>query len=295
MRVLFTGGSGKAGRHAIAHLVVQGHEVTNLDLRPLGHPDVPDLRVDLTDGAQVFNALASAPSARDLDRAPRGGPSPYDAVVHFAAIPSMFLAADTEIYRVNVLSTFHILDAATKLGLRKIVIASSETAYGICFAQGEARPLWLPVDEDHPTVPQDSYAISKVVNEATARGFQARSGAEIYALRINNVIEPQDYAALAPVWRERPETRRRNIFGYIDARDLGQMVERCLAAEGLGWQVFNVANADSSVAIEAAEVIARFYDGVPLRRPIAGHETFYDIAKARRMLGFEPRHGWRDG
>lgn len=289
MRVFFTGGTGKAGRHAIPHLVAQGHEVTNIDLLPLRHPGVPDLKVDLVDGHQVFNAMASPATGSDLDRDPR----PYDAVVHFAAIPSMFLTADSETYRVNVLSTFNVLDAATKLGIRKVIIASSETTYGVCFAQGEVRPDYLPVDEQHPTVPQDSYAMSKVCNEATARSFQARAGSDIYALRINNVIEPHEYAQYAPTWREQPEVRRRNVFAYIDARDLGHMVDRCLATDGLGYQVFNVSNDDSSVGLPSAEVARRFYDGIPVRKPMAEFETFYSSEKAKRMLGFAPEHGWR--
>jgi nucleoside-diphosphate-sugar epimerase len=292
MRVFFTGGSGKAGRHAIPVLQQAGHQVVNIDLVPLRHPGVPDLRVDLTDAGQVFNAMASHASGSELE--PGTGVPRYDAVVHFAAIPSMFLTADNETYRVNTLSTFNVLDAATKLGIRKIVIASSETTYGVCFADGEVRPRYVPVDEDHPTVPQDAYAMSKVVNEVTARSFQARTGSDIYALRINNVIEPHEYEQLAPIWRERPEVRRRNIFAYIDARDLGHMVDRCLRTDGLGYEVFNVSNDDSSVGIESAEVIRRFYDGVPLKRPLEGHQTFYSNDKAKRLLGFAPSHGWRD-
>ncbi len=292
MRVFFTGGSGKAGRHAVAVLQAAGHRVVNIDLAPLRRPGVPDLKVDLTDAGQVFNAMASHASGAELE--PGSGAPRYDAVVHFAAVPSMFLTADNETYRVNVLSTFNVLDAATKLGIRKVVIASSETTYGVCFADGEVRPAYLPVDEEHPTVPQDAYAMSKVVNEVTARSFQARTGADIYALRINNVIEPHEYLTLAPLWRERPEVRRRNVFAYIDARDLGHLVDRCLATSGLGWQVFNVSNDDSSVGIDSAEVIRRFYQGVPVRRPIEGHGTFYSSEKAKRLLGYAPSHGWRD-
>jgi nucleoside-diphosphate-sugar epimerase len=292
MRVFFTGGSGKAGRHAIPHLLAQGHHVTNIDLVPLRHPGVPDLRVDLTDAGQVFNAMASHASGEELE--PGTGVPRYDAVVHFAAIPSMFLTADNETYRVNVLSTFNVLDAATKLGVRKIVIASSETTYGICFADGEVRPEYIPVDEEHPTVPQDSYAMSKVCNEATARSFQARTGSDIYSLRINNVIEPHEYADYAQAWRETPEVRRRNIFAYIDARDLGHMVDRCLRTDGLGYQVFNVSNDDSSAGLPSAEVTRRFYQGIPQRRNLGEFETFYSNDKAKRLLGFAPKHGWRD-
>jgi nucleoside-diphosphate-sugar epimerase len=187
-----------------------------------------------------------------------------------------------------------VLEAATRLGVRKIVFASSETTYGICFAQGERRPQYLPVDEDHPTVPEDSYAMSKVANEVTARSFQARTGADVYGLRINNVIEPHEYAEKFPEFLADPSLRRRNVFGYIDARDLGQMVQRCLEVDGLGYQVFNVANADMSVALTTQEVREQFYDGVEQRREMGRDETFYSIDKARELLGFAPQHSWRD-
>ena len=74
------------------------------------------------------------------------------------------------------------------MGVRKVIFASSETTYGICFADGEVKPDYLPIDEEHPTIPEDSYAMSKVVNEATAQSFQRRTGIDIYGLRINNVI-----------------------------------------------------------------------------------------------------------
>ncbi len=291
MRIFFTGGAGKAGKHVATHLADQGHQVTNADLKPLGHPTVTDLRVDLTDVGETYSALAGLAMMDELELAARPA---YDAVVHFAAVPAILLAPDARTYATNVLSTYNVLEAATRLGVRKIVFASSETTYGICFAQGERRPQYLPVDEDHPTVPEDSYAMSKVANEVTARSFHARTGADIYGLRINNVIEPHEYAERFPDFLVDPSLRRRNIFAYIDTRDLGQMVQRCLEVDGLGYEVFNVANADMSVAATTQEVRDRFYDGVELTREMGRDETFYSIDKARQLLGYEPQHSWRD-
>jgi nucleoside-diphosphate-sugar epimerase len=132
------------------------------------------------------------------------------------------------------------------------------------------------------------------VNEATARSFQARSGIDIYGLRINNVIEPHEYATKFPAFVADPALRRRNIFAYIDARDLGHMVDRCLRTDGLGYEVFNVANDDTSVAATSEEIVDRFYAGVPIRRQLGGHETFYANDKAKRLVGFDPQHSWRD-
>ncbi len=291
MRIFFTGGSGKAGKHVAPYLAEHGHQVTNADLVPLDHPAVHDLRVDLTQIGEVYSALAGTATFEELDLPAR--PS-YDAVVHFAAIPAILKEADAATYATNVLSTYNVLEAATRLGVSKVVFASSETTYGVCFAQGERKPLYVPVDEEHPTVPEDSYAMSKVAGEVTARSFQARTGADIYGLRINNVIEPHEYAEMFPPFLTDPGLRRRNVFAYIDVRDLGQMVQRCLQVDGLGYEVFNVANADMSVAATTSEVIERFYDGVEVRREMGRDETFYAIDKAREMVGFDPQHSWRD-
>lgn len=292
MRVFFTGGSGKAGRHTISHLVARGHRVVNGDLVPLGHPDVADLRIDLTDSGQVFDALSAYAGFDELDSG--AGVPTYDAVVHFAAIPAIFIRPDNETFRINTLSTYNVIEAAVKLGIRKVIFASSETTYGICFAAGVVLPEYVPIDEEHPTVPHDSYGMSKVVNEATARSFQARSGIDIYGLRINNVIEPHEYETQFPAFLADPGIRRRSIFAYIDARDLGHMVDCCLRTDGLGYEVFNVSNDDLSVAIPSDEVYERFYSGVPLMREMGRDETFYANDKAKRLVGFAPRHSWRD-
>ena len=292
MRILFTGGSGKAGRHVVPHLIAAGHEVVNLDLVPLEVEGVKNLTGDLCDPVTVWNALTQP---ADFDELEGGtGVKPYDAVVHFAAIPRIMIKPDNETFRINTMGTYNVLEAAMGLGIRKVIFASSETTYGICFADGERKPDYIPIDEDHPTVPGDSYAMSKVCNEATARSFQQRSKADIYGLRINNVIEPHEYAELGPSWKEAPESRRRNIFAYIDARDLGRMVECCLKTDGLGYEVFNVANEDPSVDLTSQEIADRFYAGVERRREMGPRETFYSIEKARRLVGFEPQVRWQD-
>lgn len=292
MRILFTGGSGKAGRHVVPYLLAKGHRVMNVDLVPLDVPGVDNRIADITDAGQMFDAMKSYANFDELE--PGTGMPDFDAVVHFAAVPRIMITPDNECYRVNVMGTYNVIDAALRMGVRKVIVASSETTYGVCFHDGEAKPDYLPVDEEHPTVPQDSYAMSKVVNEVTARSFQARSGADIYTLRINNVIEPHEYKTMFPSFITQPEKRRRNIFAYIDARDLGEMVECCLNTDGLGYEVFNVSNDDHSVAASTKDLIDRFYEGVPVKKDMGETETFYSNEKAKRLLGYKPRHRWRD-
>jgi nucleoside-diphosphate-sugar epimerase len=290
-RILFTGGSGKAGKHVVPYLIGKGYRVLNIDLVPLNHPGVDNLTVDITDSGQVFNALTSYAGLDELE--PGKGIPQFDAVVHFAAVPRILLKPDNETFRVNTIGTYNIIEAAVKLGIRKIIIASSETTYGICFSDGRTDPHVLPLEEDYDVDPMDSYGLSKVVNEKTARSFQRRSGVDIYALRIGNVIEPHEYAGLFPEYFRNPEVRRRNAFCYIDARDLGQIVDLCIQKDGLGFQLFNAGNDHNGAIIPSRELAERFFPGVPLTRELEENEALFSNRKIREVLGFQEQHNWR--
>lgn len=291
-RILFTGGSGKAGRHVVPWLLDQGYRVVNVDLTPLDHPGVDNLIADITDSGQMFNVLTSYANFDELE--PGTGVPRFDAVVHFAAVPRILLKPDNETFRVNTIGTYNVIEAATKLGIDKIIIASSETTYGVCFADGQVNPDFLPLEEDdYDTNPTDSYALSKVVNEQTARSFAKRTGADIYALRIGNVIEPHEYAENFPGYFADPAVRRRNAFCYIDARDLGQIVHLCIQKDGLGFEVFNAGNDDNSANIPAARLAERFFPGTPVRHALGRFEALYSNRKIREVLGFKEQHNWR--
>jgi nucleoside-diphosphate-sugar epimerase len=291
MRVLFTGGSGKAGKHVVAYLAAAGHKVLNVDQVPLRMPGVADLVADICDSGQMFNALSTQMDIGEMDQ---GAAPRYDAVVHFAAVPSLLLKPENETYRVNVMGTYNVIEAAVKLGIKKIIIASSETTYGVCFSEGIVDPKVLPFEEDYDIDPMDSYGMSKKVNEVTARSFQRRSGFDIYALRIGNVIEPHEYAQNFPGYFVDPGQRRRIAFSYIDARDLGQIVDLALRKDGLGWQVFNASNDTNSVCQSNQELLARYFPKVPLSRPVGAYESLLSNRKIKEVLGFTEQHNWRN-
>jgi nucleoside-diphosphate-sugar epimerase len=282
--------SGKAGKHVVQHLVDHGYTVLNLDTKPLDNPKVRTLITDITDSGQVFNALTSTLELHEFApslRAPK-----IDAVVHFAAIPRIMLVPDNEAFRINTMGTYNIIEAAEKLGIRKTIIASSETTYGLVFANEPRDPAYFPLDEDYPVNPMDSYALSKICNERTAHAFQQRSGADIYAIRIGNVIEPHEYANFPSFFAD-PGFRKRITWSYIDARDLGQIIRLAIEKDGLGFQIFNAAQNDCSSDLPTAELLKRFYPNVPVRREMGEFETLLSNRKVRDMLGFEEQHNWR--
>jgi nucleoside-diphosphate-sugar epimerase len=130
-RIFFTGGSGKAGKHVIPYLLNQGHRVMNVDLAPLNYPGVDNLSADITDSGQMFNAMSSYAGLDELELG--NGVPRFDAVVHFAAVPRILIKPDNETFRVNTIGTYNVIEAAVKLGIKKIIIASSETTYGMLF------------------------------------------------------------------------------------------------------------------------------------------------------------------
>ena len=289
-KIFVTGGSGKAGKHLIQYLLEKGYSVVNADLVPLVMNGVDNINLDITDSGQVFNALSGYANIQELKLGE--GIKNFKTVVHLAAIPRILVKPDNETFRINTLGTYNVMEAATKLGIKKIIFASSETTYGFCFAQGNPIPKWLPIEEDYETSPTDSYGLSKVLNEKTGKSFQKRTGIDIYALRIGNIIEPDEYHRFEE-FCENPSIRLRNLFNYIDARDLAQAIELCIKKDGLGYEVFNVTHNINSVSLTTEEIIKQFFPNVKMRRDMEKYESILSSKKIRDVLGFNPAYDWK--
>ena len=290
-RIIFTGGTGKAGRHAVPYLLAKGYKILNVDLKPFDHPGVNTLITDITDSGQVFNAFTTHFGFDGYDEG--SPPKAPDAIVHFAAVPRVMINPDNTTFAQNTVGTYNVLEAAMKLGVRKVIFASSETTYGVCFAEGDKDYHSFPLEEDYDSDPMDSYGLSKVVNEKTGRAFAMRYGADVYALRIGNVIEPHEYANF-PGYLANPMSRKRNAWSYIDARDLGEIVHLCLQKDGLGYQVFNAVNDTITANMPTADFLAKYAPNTPVTRPLGTHEGPLSNRKIREVLGFKEAHPWRN-
>jgi nucleoside-diphosphate-sugar epimerase len=277
--VAVTGGSGKLGRACVRDLVDHGYEVTNVDLVPSRDDVAPFVRADLTEFGQALEALAG------VDERPSA-----NAVVHLAAIPAPGLVPNAEVFRVNTISTYHVFEAARRLGIKNVVWASSETVLGLPF---ETPPPNMPIDERSPARPESAYSLSKLVGETMAEQF-CRWDPELKTsgLRFSNVMEPEDYLAF-PGFDADATQRKWNLWAYIDARDGAQAIRKALESDLTGAEVFIIANADTVMGRPNAELAAEVFPDVPLAGNIGPNETLLSIDKARKLLGYEPRHSWR--
>jgi UDP-glucose 4-epimerase len=277
MRIAVTGGSGKLGRHVVRHLREQGHEVLNLDRS--GERWTGWMEVDLADYGQLVDALGGA----------HGEVPPVEALVHLGAIPAPGLAPDVATFQNNIVATFNAFHAAIRVGIRTIVYASSETLLGLPF---DTPPPYVPVDEAC-TRPETVYSLVKHLEETMAVELcRWHPDLSITALRFSNVMDVEDYAAF-PAYDADPMLRKWNLWGYIDGRDGALAVERALGRRG-GFETFVIASPDTVMSRPNDELLSAVFPDVPRRGDIGEHTTLLSIDKARRVLGYDPRHTWRD-
>lgn len=273
-RIVVTGGSGKAGRATVRELSEHGYDVLNIDIQPPREQISEFLTVDLMNFGEVVEALHGA-----------------DAVVHLAANPNPRGWTEERMFRHNTTTTYNIFRAATLLGLRRVVWASSETTLGLPFDR--VQPHYAPIDEDAPLYPETSYALSKVVSEEMARQFHRWSGVPFVALRFSNVMEPHDYQQFPSFWDD-PHKRKWNLWGYVDARDVAQSCRLGLEADLPGAEAFIIAAADTVMNRPSRDLMAEVFPSVPVRDLANEYATLLGIDKARRMLGYDPQSSWRD-
>jgi nucleoside-diphosphate-sugar epimerase len=281
MRIVVTGGSGKLGRATVAELLDHGHDVWNVDVAPPREPAGRFTRVDLTDFGQVYELF------RGIDE----GWESIDGVVHLAAIPGPAQVPNAALFANNIQGSYNVFAAARHAGIRNIVWASSETLLGLPF---DTPPPYAPLDEEYPVRPETAYSLAKALDEEMARHFCRWDPAlKMIGLRFSNVMEPADYARF-PSFDADPLVRKWNLWGYIDARDGAQAVRLALEHDSTGMDVFIIANADTVMSRSSADLMAEVFPGVPVRKALGTNETLLSIDKARRVLGYEPRHSWRD-
>jgi nucleoside-diphosphate-sugar epimerase len=289
-RICVTGAAGLAGRAVVRDLAEHGYRVAATDIAATREDlEAGMLRADLTDYGQAVEVLRDA-----------------EAVVHLANIPAPGICTPAVTFNANMAMNFNVFHAAGSLGLGRVVWASSETTLGLPFGMGPEQwpfletqgepPRYAPVDEEHYPVPTVTYALSKVASEAIAGHLARWAGMPFVALRFSNIMSPGDYDEFPSAWPD-PHARKWNLWGYVDVRDVAAACRLALEAPAAavgGSPAFIIAAADTVMNRPSRDVLAEVFPGVPLTREIGEFGTLLAIDRAKRVLGYEPRHSWRD-
>ncbi|MGB9930963.1 NAD-dependent epimerase/dehydratase family protein [Haloarcula amylolytica] len=291
--VAVTGGNGRVGKHVLEHLASEGYRTVNLSRgkREEDHSDAY-IRTDLLDAGEVYGALA------------KGDP---DAVVHLGMIPSPEQTPGYRTYESNVMSSYHVLEAAGELGVDTAVLASSFSAIGGGFEPDAITVDYLPVDETHRLTPSTPYGMGKQALENTADGFARRKADApntISSLRFPWVVD-DDLARETFVEADRTlpglrnsehfHTQRNTLCGYVHATDAVSLVERAVEASFDGHERVWVSAPDTSAETPSAELAAELYPDADYRPTDDGnpYAALIDTTKAEGLFDWEPSWSWR--
>jgi nucleoside-diphosphate-sugar epimerase len=274
-KIVVTGGSGLAGQPVVAHLLEHGYDVLIADTAKPSTSAAPYRLVDLEDLGQVYGVLAGA-----------------DAIVHLAAIPRPSYHTNEVVFRTNVMTMFNVLEAAATLGIGRVVFGSSVSVLGFPFFTQPLEPVYVPIDEAHPKLPQDAYGLSKYLGEEMANAVVRRGGLSVVSLRMPWVQTPESFRReLMPMWED-PCAGASNLWSYIDTRDVAQACRLALEAEITGHEAMFIAAPNTFMKTPTRDLLRECFSETVISPELTGHSSLLSSAKAERMLGFAAEHTW---
>ena len=280
MNILVTGGSGTVGKYIVDELLLHKYSVGVLDVVPPKQSNVRFHKADILQLADVHSAV-------------RG----YDAIVHTAGIPHPLEDSAERVFRVNVNGTFNILESAAQNNIKKVVFTSSESTLGFAFMTNKMTPDYIPIDELHPTHPQDVYGLSKVICEQILRSYSAKYGIQTVALREPWIWIPED--SMIPFYKKlvaEYEQWHKNLWTYVHVFDVAQAhrlaIEKKL--ENL-HEAFFITAKENWTGKDSRELIKQFYPETKIFAEIfSGAQAIISHNKAAALLGYEPHYSLKD-
>lgn len=277
-KVVVTGGSGRLGQFVIKELLNHDYDVLSIDRIPSAVKLCPSWIADLRNSGDLYEAVRGAVG-----------------VVHLGAYQAPNLAPDSETFGNNVTSTYNVVRAAVDMGVNKVVLASSTAAFGFIYAKTLWPPEYLPLDEQHPSKPRDSYGLSKVVGEQIASSFAcAQPDVTLSSLRFPGINFDLSYESFKERWNN-PSARANGFWTYIDARDAATACRLALEAEFHGHEVFIAAAPTSSMKQPTLDLVTEFLPpGARIKECSDKHWSCVDSTKAAKMLGFTAQHVWQN-
>lgn len=285
MRVLVTGGSGNVGGYVLDELVGK-HDITIMDMKAsLKHPDLPLMKIDLMDAEATLDSVKG-----------------FDAVIHLAAIPNPSRDPGDRVLHVNTVSTYNLMEAVRLNGIPKVVYASSESASGFGIHNVFHKPMYLPIDEKHPSWPHETYSLSKYFGEVICQEYAHAYGMKVIALRYTWVWFREDGDAMKNLVNHVQANGGEGFGAYVFAEDVAQAFKLSLDYAFIGdeyFQSFYITADDALITINDLDQIMKIYpvDGPPIDGEyFADHPkgSFFSIEKAKKLLGYKPKHSWKE-
>jgi UDP-glucose 4-epimerase len=280
MKILVTGGSGSVGKYIVDELLTRHHSVGVLDVIAPKQQAVLFHKVDILQLADVLSAVKG-----------------YDAIIHSAGIPHPLEDSAERVFRVNVNGTFNILEAAAQHGIKKVVFTSSESTLGFAFMTNRMTPEYIPIDEAHPTRPQDTYGLSKIMCEQLCRTYSAKYGIRTIALREPWIWVPEEW--IIPFYKQliaEYENWSKNLWTYVHVYDVAQAhrlaVEKDLENR---CETFFITAKENWTGKDSRELIHKFYPEVQkFAKSFSGAQAIISHKKAQQLLGYEPQFSVKD-
>jgi UDP-glucose 4-epimerase len=267
VRIAVTGGSGRVGQAIVAGALRQGHGVVSIDRTPPAdlqeQENLQFLQADIQDYAQLLSAFEGC-----------------DALIHMAAIPTAFKDPDHMVHNNNVVGSYNALRAAIERGIMRICQASSVNAIGLSYSRAP-RFDYFPIDEEHPNYTEEPYGLSKWICEQQAATFARRyEGIRVASMRFHWVVPDR---ATAGALFNAPNSEK-HLWGYTLYDAAARACLLSLTAAYQGHEAFYVVAPDTTIDVPSLELAKRFFPGVRIQGDLSGNRSFFNSAKAERLL-----------
>lgn len=306
MRTFVTGASGTLGSYICRELIRAGHHVSGYSRRPIPSDRISWICGDIDDSEAVARGVKG-----------------HDAIIHLAAIPGPGRASPEHLVAANVGTTTCVLEAAVRSNIPRVVFASSGAALGFTFQKRIVPPQYFPIDEQHPSAPQDPYGLSKLLGELACKSYAEAFGITTICLRVNNawyvdrsgaeIAVQRGWArglTVEQLWESRyakivedrhgdcwpspgPVSPRKNLWAVIDARDVARAFRLAVECSVSDHEVLNLNASETCSLSPTPDLLTRYFPGVPLLRSMSGFDSLISHEKATQLLGFRPQHSWR--
>jgi nucleoside-diphosphate-sugar epimerase len=295
MNIVVTGGSGRLGRYVIKELVGYGHEVSSIDMVVPTEPACPSFAVDLREVKGLFSLFEGAQAVMHLARIP----FPYTANGFDPASgrwKTPDVAADAERFCHNVTISYNVLVASLEAGVKRIVSGSSLAVYGLYYPSCPNAPDYLPINENHPLIPQDPYGMTKLMGEKICDAFARKKEIQIASLRFAGITTDEQYPILLerrkdPLWRGTGA-----LWSYIDVRDAAAACRLAVERDFSGHEAFNICAPKTIMQEPTRELVERYLPHVKLiKSGLKENWCGYDAGKAESILGFRAARLLVDG